>query len=248
MTTFHLWNLIISIVIVILVASVVTAAIFANKHNKNPRVVSCPPCFADCTDERTPAGQERCPTDPENCTEGQCIFNYMNFSTACFIISPITTLNSGNALFSEVKTLDQGTMVLSPYGETDNTGLGITFTYTTDGYLLNNKQNAGNDQRITIDPLVVIPPDDIFTVQSFRVHHTIASVASDEVATFELINGRIVGTLGGNKYYLAWRRYVDVADSNTAKIIIVAVNSPFPQNTTLWMNTLFRPIGITCPP
>ena len=182
---FHLWNLIISIIILLLLAGVITASIFAYDHNRNPRIISCPPCYADCTNTIVPSGQERCPIDPDDCTEGQCIFNYMNFSlSSCFIISPISGINSGNALFSELTTTDQATLVLTSYGETDNTGSGIAFTY--DGnHIINDKPDGGNVQRLTIDSSVVIPTGEEFSENGFRVHHT-TSTDTTILATFEL--------------------------------------------------------------
>ena len=246
MVEVQLWNLIISITIILLLSATITAAVFAYEHNKNPRLIECPPCHMGCTNNYSLEGQERCPVDPENCSVGQCIFNYMNFSsTNPFLISPISSMNTQQALFSTLTTFDNGSMVLAPYGETDATGVGLSFTYDGE-HLINIKQDGGgNTLRLTVDPDIntIIPGDNIFNISGYRVYLT-AETDPEILAKFELIDGLIIATINNSRFYLASRTYFDATDGNTQKTIIVGVTRFFGTTSNLWLNTLFRPIEL----
>ena len=234
----HLWNLIVSIIIIFLVAGIITSGITAYENNKNPTVIPCPFCGSDCNVGRTPNGQEVCPADPQNCTEGQCMFNYMNFPSngVCFIIAPITTHTA--LLFSNLTSADSGTMVLAPYGAT----AGLAFQYQAGGYLL----NTNTPNRLTIDPTSVIPIGNDFTSNGYALVPT--TELDTEAATFELSEGLIIAKHNNLTYYLAVRTYNESATPTITSTIIVAIRIVFPANRDLYPTNLFRPTVIGCPP
>jgi hypothetical protein len=215
---FHLWNLISSLAIIMLVIAVITAAVFAYEHNTNPRLIPCPPCYLDCEEVNKLAGTEDCPTNPTTAAEARCTYSYLNFPQygGPFYISPITVSNSNKILFGN--SVSSNTMSLGEYTDTNS-----RFTY--DGTYLMNEMNY-----LTVDPSVTFN-----NLPEFPNGGVAVRLSSSQTTSVTLKNGRIEAKLGNDLYYLGW----SVVGT---EVLIIATSGFNSENNIYFMNNLFRTV------
>lgn len=140
-----------------------------------------------------------------------------------------------------------GTLLLSPYGTyvdgADGNSVGRSFAYV-DGYLYSADGAATLDEwhRLTIVPQTTLPQSYPFSTAGATLAFSDSFGASaPEIATFEFLNGNIIGRLGGNTYYLGWQPYVN---AGTTYMIVVALPELISFNNKNWIHNAFRTVSI----